>query len=52
MNEEYDKGKIIGQHNVDLIKEDSIEDIQKKVQALEHKWFAKDIEKYILENNA
>ncbi len=52
VNEEYDKGKIIGQHSVELKKEDSIEEIQKKVQVLEHKWFAKDIEKYILENNA
>lgn len=52
VNEEYDKGKIIGQHSVELKKEDSLDAIQQKVQSLEHQWFAYDIEKYILENNA
>lgn len=51
VNEEYDKGKIIGQHRVDLSKEYSIQDIQQRVQSLEHKWFAPDIEKYILQEN-
>jgi phosphoribosylglycinamide formyltransferase-1 len=52
VNEEYDKGRIIGQHSVELEAEDSIQEIQQKVQSLEHKWFAQDIEKYILQKNA
>jgi phosphoribosylglycinamide formyltransferase-1 len=52
VNEEYDKGEIIGQHSIELKAEDSIEKIQQKVQSLEHKWFAQDIEKYIIQKNA
>lgn len=52
VNEEYDKGEIIGQHSIELKAEDSIEEIQQKVQSLEHKWFAQDIEKYIIQKNA
>lgn len=51
VNEEYDKGKIITQHHIELSKEDSVHAIQQRVQSLEHKWFAQDIEQYILQNN-
>jgi phosphoribosylglycinamide formyltransferase-1 len=52
VDEEYDKGKIIAQHSVHIQKGDAIESIQQKVQALEHKWFAQEIENYILQQNA
>lgn len=48
VSEEYDKGEIIAQHRVALEKNDSPEDIQKKVQVLEHRYFALEIEKYVL----
>tara|TARA_B100000508_G_scaffold140085_2_gene140072 strand:+ start:91866 stop:92480 length:615 start_codon:yes stop_codon:yes gene_type:complete len=52
VNEEYDKGKIIAQHDVALSATDSIEDIQKKVQVLEHTFFAPEIENLITKANA
>jgi phosphoribosylglycinamide formyltransferase-1 len=52
VNEVYDKGRIIAQHKVNIVAEDSIAAIQQKVQMLEHKWFAREIENYILQYNA
>lgn len=48
VSEKYDKGEVIAQHRVALEKNDSPEDIQKKVQVLEHKYFALEVEKYVL----
>lgn len=47
VNEEYDKGKILAQHTTPISAEDSAETIQRKVQVLEHRWFAREIERYI-----
>ena len=47
VNEQYDKGKIIFQAKTTLNPSDTEEDIQKKVQKLEHLYFSKVIEKYI-----
>lgn len=47
-NEHYDDGKILFQKNVILNSDDTPEIIAKKVLALEHKYFAKVIELYIL----
>lgn len=44
VNPHYDEGKIIFQKSVDILPEDSPEDIAKKVQVLEHKYFPKVIE--------
>lgn len=51
VNEEYDKGEILVQHQTSLNSTDSVADIQKKVQSLEHEYFAQEIENYILLNN-
>jgi len=48
VNEEFDKGKIIAQFSVPLIKGDTALSIQLKVQQLEHTYFAPTIEKIIL----
>jgi phosphoribosylglycinamide formyltransferase-1 len=52
VNEVYDKGEIIAQHTVAIAQEDTPEDIQQKVQAIEHEWFAQEIENYIHQQNA
>ncbi len=50
VNENYDEGAIIEQHRCSIDENDSPEDIQKKVLALEHKYFAPCIEKLITED--
>lgn len=47
VNEEYDKGKILFQAKCPVNENDSVENIQKKVQELEHKHFAECIYNYI-----
>ncbi len=47
VNEQYDEGNIIEQHKVSIEANDSAEDLQKKVLALEHKYFAPCIDKLI-----
>jgi phosphoribosylglycinamide formyltransferase-1 len=49
VNEHYDEGGIIEQHEVELKETDSAERVQQKVLELEHKFFAPCIEK-IIEN--
>lgn len=49
VNEHYDEGAIIEQHLCEIDEKDSAEDIQKKVLALEHKYFAVCVEKLIKE---
>jgi phosphoribosylglycinamide formyltransferase-1 len=49
VNEHYDEGGIIEQHEVTLNETDSAERVQEKVLELEHKYFAPCIEK-IIEN--
>lgn len=48
VNEEFDKGEILFQASCELKESDSAVDIATKVQALEHKHFAKEVEKQIL----
>lgn len=50
VNEEYDKGRILLQKKCDVLENDSAEDLAKKIQVLEHKFFAPCIEQYILQN--
>ena len=50
MNEEYDKGEILFQESVNLEPSDSAEDIAKKVLAVEHKNYAKVVEKVVLKS--
>lgn len=47
VNEEFDKGKIIAQFSVQINPEDTAENIQIKVQQLEHQKFAHVIEKLV-----
>ena len=49
VNENYDEGAIIEQHQVEINKEDTAQDVADKVLKLEHEHFAKCIEKVILE---
>lgn len=50
VNENYDEGAIIFQEKVLLDKNDTPEDVAKKIQLLEHIYFPKVIEKTILKN--
>lgn len=52
VNNKYDDGAILAQFETKLHSSDSAEDIQKKVLKLEHQYFARVIESYILEQNA
>jgi phosphoribosylglycinamide formyltransferase-1 len=49
VNENYDEGAIIEQYKCKIDAVDSPEDVQRKVLELEHKYFARCIEK-IIEN--
>lgn len=49
VNDVYDEGKILAQHKVVLSPNDDVNTIQKKVLEIEHKNFAAEVEKYILE---
>ncbi|MEX2593988.1 MAG: phosphoribosylglycinamide formyltransferase [Anditalea sp.] len=44
VNNNYDEGKVIFQKSIEILPEDSPEDIADKVHALEHKYFPKVIE--------
>ena len=48
VNERYDEGKILLQKSCTILPSDSPEDIANKVHALEHEWYAKQIEEWIL----
>ena len=47
VNEHYDEGQIIKQYHVPVTEKDGPESLSKKVQALEHKWYPKAIEKIL-----
>ena len=51
VNNEYDKGDIIEQHEVDLLPTDSAEDIANKIHKLEYEFFPKAIAKVLELNN-
>jgi phosphoribosylglycinamide formyltransferase 1 len=50
VNEEYDKGRILLQETCSIDNTDTSETLAKKVQELEHRFFAPCIEQYILNN--
>jgi phosphoribosylglycinamide formyltransferase-1 len=50
VNEEYDKGRILLQEKCPVFENDSPEDLAKRIQILEHEFYAPCIEKYILNN--
>lgn len=47
VNNDYDKGDIIAQHEVELLPSDTAEDIANKVHALEYDYFPKTIEEVL-----
>ena len=47
VNEHYDEGQIISQHSTPVTDNDNAETLSKKVQALEHEWYPKMIEKML-----
>ncbi|TXC85403.1 phosphoribosylglycinamide formyltransferase [Luteibaculum oceani] len=48
VNENYDEGAIISQFSTAVHPDDTPEDVQQKVQQLEHKHFPREIEKHLL----
>jgi len=46
-NEEYDKGRVLAQEKVELDESDTAEDIGRKVLALEHHHYPRELESYI-----
>jgi len=48
VNEHFDEGEIIEQHKISIPKDDSPIDIQRKVQQLEHLYFAKCVERLLV----
>ncbi len=51
VNQNYDEGRVLAQHETTVSQKDSAIEIQRKVQELEHKWFPKEIEEYIANIN-
>lgn len=49
VNEKYDEGEIIFQAHTPIDEDDSSQDIQKKVLKLEHQWYPKVIERFLIE---
>lgn len=47
LNEHYDEGRIILQKKCEIRKEDTPETLARKVQELEHEWYAKTIEQLL-----
>lgn len=48
VNEKYDEGRTLAQHKTSISPEDTPEIIQQKVLKIEHKYFSKVVENYIL----
>ena len=48
IDKEFDEGEILAQYKTPILPEDDAEMIQKKVLKVEHKYFAKTVEEYIL----
>lgn len=51
IDKEFDEGEILAQYKTPISPEDDAETIQKKVLKIEHKYFAKTVEEYILSKN-
>jgi phosphoribosylglycinamide formyltransferase 1 len=51
VNEHYDEGEIISQHNCEISENDTPETLALKIQKLEHEFFPKIIEKMLSENS-
>lgn len=49
VNQNYDEGRILAQHETAISLSDEALDIQRKIQRLEHEWFPIEVEKYIKE---
>ena len=49
VNEEYDKGKVVFQKKCELSESEGPDEIQRKVQILEHQFFPPVIEQYIMQ---
>jgi phosphoribosylglycinamide formyltransferase 1 len=47
VNEHYDEGEIISQHTCPVMKNDTPEELARKIQSLEHEYFPKVIEKLL-----
>ncbi len=47
VNKDYDKGVIIFQKSIEILPNDSVEQISKKVLELEHRYFPKTIEQFL-----
>lgn len=50
VNEAYDEGGLVAQHKVSLAIADSAQDIERKVRALELKFYPEEIKKFILKS--
>ncbi|MFN3916407.1 MAG: phosphoribosylglycinamide formyltransferase [Flavobacteriales bacterium] len=48
VNEQYDEGRILEQHNCEVLESDSVEELQERVKTLEREFFPKAIENYFL----
>jgi phosphoribosylglycinamide formyltransferase-1 len=51
VNKNYDEGRVLAQHRVTVLTNDTVLTIQSKVQRLEHEWFPREVEKYITNLN-
>jgi phosphoribosylglycinamide formyltransferase-1 len=47
VNEEFDKGELLAQFEVELLSDDTPEKVAEKVQVLEHRYFPEVVEKII-----
>lgn len=47
VNEEYDEGQILAQEKCEVLSEDTIETLARKIQVLEHEHFPKVIERFL-----
>lgn len=50
VNEEYDKGEILCQEKLEVVKGDTADTLAGRIHSLEHKFYPLTIEKHILEN--
>jgi phosphoribosylglycinamide formyltransferase 1 len=50
VNEAYDEGGVVAQHKVSVTAADSAEDVERKVRALELKFYPEEIKKFIVKN--
>jgi phosphoribosylglycinamide formyltransferase 1 len=48
VNERFDEGEIIAQYKAEVLLNDSVEEVEKKVRALEKQFFAKEVERIVM----